>query len=309
MKYEKLKEVENRINELCLLRQLKTEAEHRKRIKCIKTLRLYIKIHSDKDGTFIRIDSRVLNDFKNSVNAKMGDLIDKVTILVNHGTSSDPEIYEWTNHFDESESFEIRSSLSYESIKLILTLSNKREIFKLSPTLSSLLLIYTSTKPNLLGSLYTYIIKNNLMIRNDHTVKCNEDLSKIFGTDEFKYTDLPEMVNDHLLVLDDIEIEIVKSVTNNLYIYDIPVEVDDLYQHPKIHSKDVYHLERKIDTINEIKKNLIKRKDILEEFCINPINFINKWICLELEEWSNKTSFFKDEYVQELMYELLKGVV
>lgn len=167
IKYEKLKEVENRINELCLLRQLKTEAEHRKRIKCIKTLRLYIKIHSDKDGTFIRIDSRVMNDFKNNTNAKMGDLIDNLMLLVKYSSSSEPEIYEWTNQLDKSESFEMRLPSSYESIKLIVTLSNKREIYKLSNSLSSLLSIFTSTKPNLLGTLYTYIMRNNLMIRDE----------------------------------------------------------------------------------------------------------------------------------------------
>ncbi|WUR04712.1 SWI/SNF complex component [Vairimorpha necatrix] len=361
-RYENLKKVENQINDLCLLKRLKIEAEHRKRIKCTKTLRLYINSYSDSDGFFFRLDSRVLNDFKNNREMKLSDLIERIYLIRSFKDQEDEfkieddlkfkdefkfeddlykdqddqrdssnkdqekiedqdkieyqelhdlnsneynndvdDICEWMMQGDDVESFEFRSK-NAKFFKLVLVLNNSRDIMKLSPSLSSLLQVSTCSKPNLLGLFYKYAIKNNLLDK-DSLVTCTEELRNIFKVDSFKFTDLPELVDDHLYPLDNIEILVQDGC------YDIILEVDDLFQHPKVHHKDVYNLERRIDTTFEIKNNLEKRRRILEDFSFNPLNFINKWISVDLEEFSNKTGVFRDERVQNIMYELLKDVL
>lgn len=322
-RYENLKKVENKINELCLSKRLKIEAEHLKRIKCYKTLRLFINMNVDSSGLYFRINSRVINDFKNLEKMVLSDLVDKFYVVFknkkineegsailesNTNKGEGDDIKEWVNQGDKVDSFELRYHKNCTDIKLILVINNDRDIMKLSQPFSTLFSVLTCTKPNLIGRLYKYIVKNSLF-EKDSLVKCNKELKDIFGLDSFYFTDLPDLIDNHLLPLDNIEIDIPCKINQSSYCFDIPIELDDLFQHPKVHYKDVYLLERKIDTINEIKKNLISRKKILQDFCDNPIGFINKWICIDLEEFSNKTSVFRNDKVQEIMYELLKDVI
>ncbi|EEQ81635.1 hypothetical protein NCER_101863 [Vairimorpha ceranae BRL01] len=350
-KFENLKKIENKINELCLLKKLQVEAEHRKRIKCVKTLRLFINTNVIKEKIFIRIDSRVINDFKNSEIMKFSDLIERTYIFteeiiptdattenislsnqtgkkydsedsgyisqckqpgssfVQEGTfCKNVDVYEWINQDSFIESFELRCPSSKININLVLVLKNTRNIYKLSLSLASLLSVASSTKPNLVGLLYKYVARNSLLDKNN-VVKCDEALKNVFLIDSFVFTELPELLEEHLFPIDNIEFNFICNDENKFHCIDIPLEVDDLYQQPKIYDKGVYALERKIDSVSKIKTNLEKRSTIIKEFIESPINFINKWICLELEDFSNKTNVFRDDTVQEIMYDLLKGVI
>lgn len=302
--FNKLKQIENTINKLCLKKYLNLESDHRKRIKCVKTIRLFINTVID-DTIFINISTRILNDFKNNMEMCLYDLIDKF-IIIFYNNKNVLEIFEWNNNDDKIESFEIKSKLIPSRVELTIVFKNDRNLFKLSDNLIKLLNKQTDTKSNVIGSLYTYIVKNELLDRKDYSVTLNNELKKAFGieTNVIKFTDINKLVDFCLGPIDDLVIDITRSLVT-----DIPIEVDDLYQQPKIHNKDVYLLERKIDTLLEIKNNLIKRCKVLEEFSKNPINYINKWVCLDLEEFYNKSIVFRDEEVQKLMYEILKEVI
>lgn len=302
--FNKLKQIENTINDLCLKKHLNLESDHRKRIKCVKTLRLFINTVIN-DTTFINIGTRVINDFKNNVEMSFFDLVDKLIIILYNGNNI-IEIFEWINNDDKIESFETRSKFVPSRVELTIVFKNHRNLYKLSDNLIRLLNKQTDTKANVIGGLYTYVVKNDLLDRKDYSVRLNDELKKIFKIENnfIKFTDFNNLVDFCLGPIDDLVIDI----TNSL-ITDIPIEVDDLYQQPKVHNKDVYLLERKIDTLMEIKNNLEKRCKVLEEFSKNPIEFANKWVCLDLEEFYIKSVVFRDEEIQKLMYEILKEVV
>ncbi|EOB11638.1 SWI/SNF complex component SNF12 [Nosema bombycis CQ1] len=338
-KFNKLKKIDSKLDKLCIEKRLHTEAEHLKRIKCTKTLRLFIK-STISNSVFIRIDSRVINDFKNHEVMKITDLIKRMCVIFNSDLEStldyynkilnnkvdeqvenddkikpssnlSVEIFEWNKTDNESiNSFELRSNNYHinnplNNIKILIEFENKRNLYKLSRVLREIINKFTDSKPNAITALWKYIHKNGLIKPGEIEIKADDKLKKLVNKDKFLFTDIPEIITDHLCPIDNLVIDI---PTDSFYkeIFDIPIEVDDLYHLPRVHSKEVYNYEKKIEMLIEFKKRLKDKKDILSKFSNNPIEFINRWICLDSTDYYTKTQFVLNKSVQDLLYEMIE---
>ncbi|EOB14256.1 SWI/SNF-related matrix-associated actin-dependent regulator of chromatin subfamily D member 1, partial [Nosema bombycis CQ1] len=290
-KFNKLKKIDSKLDKLCIEKRLHTEAEHLKRIKCTKTLRLFIK-STISNSIFIRIDSRVINDFKNHEVMKITDLIKRMCVIFNSDLESTLDYYNkiLNNKVDEQvendDKIKPSSNLSVEIFEWNKTDNESINSFELR-------------------TLWKYIHKNGLIKPGEIEIKADDKLKKLVNKDKFLFTDIPEIITDHLCPIDNLVIDI---PTDSFYkeIFDIPIEVDDLYHLPRVHSKEVYNYEKKIEMLIEFKKRLKDKKDILSKFSNNPIEFINRWICLDSTDYYTKTQFVLNKSVQDLLYEMIE---
>jgi len=335
---EKLRSIEKEVDRMCLQRKLSIEAEYLKRIKCRKVLRCYVKIEM-KNGLFIRMDSRVINDYKSGGEMKFSDVVKRFCVVLNsdlrstsemhieqfekgnstedvqHGVEQDAkhvsrnvdvnDFFEWAKGKEDIEAFEVSTKKTPEIIRLVFELENPRGIWRLSPKLSMLLMKYTDTKPNVITHLWRYVNKNGLMKTGSDFVKCNQSLKEILGVDEFALSELPDMIVPHLLPLDFLTVS-APAQDGYANIFDIPFEWDDLYQHPVLYSKRIHAVDRKIESLRQVLKKCEERERTLDEFAKDPVCFINKWLCIQMNEQCHRTLFFRNEEVQKRIFELLK---
>lgn len=344
--YDRLQSIEKEIDRLCLEKKLSMEADYLKRIKCKKSLRCYVKVGVGK-GVFIRLDSRVINDYKNGGEMKFSDAVkrfcivfdsslpatddihfgmpgasegrsdsmegsegakegseDRAEPMCNGGVSMDG-FYEWTNHGGETEAFEVNSPRTPRNIKLVFDLENPREIFKLSGKLSALLMKHTDTKPNIITHLWRYVNKNGLMSMESDVVECNPPLRELLGVERFVFPELPGLIVPHLCPLDHLVVDI-PPIDGYTEIFDIPFEWDDLYQQPALYSKRIHALDRKIESLKQILQRCEEREKVLGEFSQDPAGFINRWICVNMNDVSHRAPLFRKKDVQEKIFELLR---
>ncbi|ADM11407.1 uncharacterized protein Eint_041180 [Encephalitozoon intestinalis ATCC 50506] len=342
--YDKLQNIEAEIDRLCLEKKLNMEAEYLKRIKCKKSLRCYVKV-AMKKGIFIRLDSRVINDYKNGGQMKFSDVVKRFCVIfdssipttadIHFGPSSGSDesdrgmeedmtgdqegqlgqmkcknmsmenFFEWTKCNGDAEAFEVNSDKSPKTIRLMFDLENPREIFRLSPKLSNILGRYTDTKPNVITHLWRYINKSGLMSIDSDIVECNPLLKDILGVDRFSFPELPGLVAPHLCALDYLIVDI-PPVDEYTEIFDIPFEWDDLHQYPTLYTKKIHALDRKIESLRQLLKRCEERERVLNEFERDPTAFINRWICIDMNDACHRTPLFCNKDVQERVFELLK---
>src|SRR5690349_9909693 len=108
--YDRLQIIEDEIDKLCLQKKLSIEAEHLKRIKCKKSLRCYIKV-SMKDGIFIRLDSRVINDYKNGGEMKFSDAVKRFCVVFDSNLIPTLDIYSESSNDMKSQEFNINEGI------------------------------------------------------------------------------------------------------------------------------------------------------------------------------------------------------
>ncbi|CAD25308.1 hypothetical protein [Encephalitozoon cuniculi GB-M1] len=341
--YDRLQSIEKEIDRLCLGRKLNIEAEYLKRIKCKKFLRCYVRVGM-KRGVFIRLDSRVINDYKNGGEMKFSDVVKRLCIVFDSNLPSTTDIhaklssetggrdgateeiprddwgrsdsmhakdvsmedfFEWTKHSGDTEALEVSSDRTPSNIKLIFDLENPREIFRLSTKLGNLLMRYTDTKPNVVTHLWRYVNKNGLMSIDSDVVECNPLLKDILGVDRFSFPELPGLVVPHLCPLDYLVVDI-PPIDGHTEIFDIPFEWDDLYQCPTLYTKRIHALDRKVESLKQLLKRCEERENVLNEFEKDPVAFINRWICIDMSDACHRASLFRNKDVQEKVFELLK---
>ncbi|EPR79849.1 SWIB-domain-containing protein [Spraguea lophii 42_110] len=251
------------------------------------------------------------------------------------------KIFEWNkqkniltgNHF-EFDTFEFKiNNTTNTLLKCYFEFENTQDLHKLSPKLSYLLKRKVGTKTDIIIDIWKYIKTTKLpiqQIENDKRVTCDTLLNSIFNIDSFTYKQIPILINDHLLPLDNLIIEL--PLDNYERTIDIILEIDDLYEFPIIYkSNDLQLLENKINEINDAIIRTEEKIDNLNKFIINPIEFINGWVLNnskdlingyvednEVEEnttgsikaYNNQLldcEYFKNPVVQEAIYYLLQS--
>lgn len=331
--YDKLKAIEEEVDELCLKKKLGIEAEYLKRIKCKKAVRCYVSVFL-ANGVFLRLDSRVINDYRSGAEMKFSDVVKRFCVVFDSdlvstsdaycsppktqgdSVSSEAELqsnagvdpvdfFEWTKSDGGTEAFEVRSEKKPKNIKLVFDLENPREIFRLSPALRDLFMKCTDTKPGVLTCLWRYVNRNGLASTDSDVVVCDSTLREIFGVDSFTFAELPDIVVPHLCPLEYLVVDI-PSIDGYTEIFDIPFEWDDLYQHPSIYSPKIYGLERKIESLEHLLLRCKEREGTLRGFHEDPQGFINRWLCIDSGEPCHRTPFFCDVNVQKNVFELLR---
>lgn len=335
--HDRLKAIEEEIDRLCLQKRLSIEAEYLKRIKSKKALRCYVKV-SVRNGVFVRLDSRVINDYKNGGEMRFPDVVKRFCVVFDSNLTPTLDIhyrgggdgdttvdnresgaegdesnggmdaegfFEWTSGNGDPEAFEVKRDKVPRNIRLVLDFKNPREVFKLAPKLRNLLMKYTETKPNVLTHIWRYSNKNGLASTDPETVRCDAALRDVLGVDVFTFAELPELIVPHLCPLDYLVVDI-PPVDGHTEIFDVPFEWDDLYQYPSMYSTRVYALDKKIESLGCLLKRCREKEKTLDEFRRDPLGFINRWICVESNDPCYKTPFFCHRDVQEGVFRLLE---
>lgn len=324
---DKLEQLNSKIDEIALRKRLEIEAEHLKRIKCAKTIRLFT---SFTESCF-KINTRVLNDLTSEEKTQFWDLVKRVCVCFNTdvineamlavssdvelgrdsskeqvSSGQDPgssiEILEWTR-ISNADGFVAPVRENCRSIQVLVKLKNQRQIFRLNKRLGMLLNKYSDTKQNVIKDLYKYVNSNKLNDYATSNVTCDEVLERIFRVKSFNFNNLDAIIDP---LLEPIGYCVINVEMDKNQVWDIELEADDLGQMPVLYPTNVQQVEKKIEDNRALRKKIADRISLLEEFVEDPALFINRMVALESDGVGTKTVFYDDLAVQTALYELIK---
>jgi len=328
---EKLDGLNQKLDEIALQKRLEIEAEHLKRISCVKLLRLFCSY----SGSSLGINTRVLNDVGGEDKTHFWDLVKRVCVCLNtqfttaekeaeggdlEAASGMPiEIFEWTRESGTC-GFIVPLNETCKRIQILVKLANQRSVYRLSPALTRLLGKFTDTRYNVIKEIYKYVNTHKLNDYATSNVKCDEKLQDIFKVSEFNFNSIQGMLEPHLhpifYCVVDVDTEMIRNANEEVpasdnintsnSIWDIELEVDDLTQMPVLYPKNVLQLEKKIDDIKTLKRKTLERIDLLSEFSKDPAQFINRKLGVGSDSIGTKTIFYDDLNVQSALFELIK---
>ncbi|EED44308.1 SWIB-domain-containing protein [Enterocytozoon bieneusi H348] len=296
MKLEtKLEELDFILNKMALEKRLQIEAEHLKRIKIAKIVRIYTVIENKSLKVFIRILNNLTGELKVD-SIRIWELIKRIVII------STDEIYEWTAE-SQAEAFLVKNINLNKPYKLLIKFNNFMGLFKLDDKLKILLNLYADSKPNVIKEIYKYINNKGLLNHTTGIVTSDKSLENIFNVTQFDFNDISSMLDEKLFPIDYCNINI--NLNNTTSIYDVEVDIDDITQMPILYSSEVKMLIKKIEGNKILEKKLKGNIKILQEFIKNPIQMISKFLILEKDIKGIKTKYFDDLNIQTALFELL----
>jgi len=149
--------------------------------------------------------------------------------------AGEPEVVEWnsTGKVGESDGFELRRQglPASKQVRLVLRLANVPERYKLSPGLATVLALATASRPECVLALWQYIKLHKLQESDEKKQVLNDKaLTSLFGVEKMSFSELPDVIQPHLLPLDPIEIlyELdLEQTGSSLLVQDVEVEVED----------------------------------------------------------------------------------
>jgi SWI/SNF-related matrix-associated actin-dependent regulator of chromatin subfamily D len=160
-------------------------------------------------------------------------------------------------------------------------------------------------------------------------IRCDNRLAQIFGYPQLHFSQLPELITQHLTRPDPIVIDYTiradKAFHQSSKAYDVEVELDSAARQKMVNivsstqaQKEIMGLDDKIvQCVQSINNSKIKR-DFLMQFSKEPVEFINKWIAsqardlevilgeskVNLEE-IRQTDFYKQPWMKEAVFHYL----
>ncbi|KAM0686960.1 SWI/SNF and RSC complex subunit Ssr3 [Conglomerata obtusa] len=335
--YEKLKRMEKKLDQTILKKHLQIEEQHNTRIFCLKRLRFFLKLKLVENNLHLRLDGRVINDYKNSHEMRTSELIKSLFVIVDEeacmnnnvimqeavtddnrkDTNNDckqmignENIYEWYQGEDVFDSFELIHKSIPKKIKIIINFDNSYDLVRLGPALQNLLKIHTTTKTNAIIEMWKYIRLNNLIDKNG-VVNCDDALLKIFNVESFCLNDLTQKMNRHFLSLDVLAFDV--PVSDYERVFDVVLERDDLTEMPILYKdKNICILDKKIQSVLECIEGVKDKKKTLEKFMQDPIKFTNEFLLIEKGDidflsGGSQQGFYSDPELQEYIYTFLKN--
>ncbi|RCI06164.1 SWI SNF, matrix associated, actin dependent regulator of chromatin, sub d, member 1, partial [Rhizopus stolonifer] len=213
---------------------------------------------------------------------------------------------------------------------IMLHLDHNPQKFKLSPALADLLDVKVETKPQIVMGIWNYCKCHKLQdVEDKRLIRCDNRLAQIFGYPQLHFSQLPELIIQHLSRPDPIvinyTIRVDKPFHQSSKAYDIEVELDSPVRQKMIHvvsstqtQKEIMALDDKIiQCVQSINNSKIKQ-DFLMQFSKEPVEFINKWIASQardlevilgesktnLEEM-RQTEFYKQPWMREAVFHYL----
>lgn len=199
--------------------------------------------------------------------------------------------------------------------RILLWLDWVPERFRLSHALGGVLGLHTETRTRVLMALWQYIKLHKLQDQEDRKIiHNNAELKAVFGCDSMSFTQIPQLIQEHLLVPEPVEIQytircgFVVVVCCNLYffrskllshrlhgdpldteeVFDIPFEIDEsvaVHLQPA-HKKEIESLDELIsNSLRQIAEHKANR-DFLLNFANNPAEFINTMVAAQTRDWT-----------------------
>ncbi|ORY01317.1 hypothetical protein K493DRAFT_278090 [Basidiobolus meristosporus CBS 931.73] len=281
---------------------------------------------------------------------KFSSFLQSIIIELDHDPENYPEgeLIEWHKSYSNQDfdGFEIkRRGDKNVKAKIILTLDNPSEKYKFSQDLIQVIQTERGTQASAIIALWEYIKMNGLRDEEQRdTVNNDELLQKLFGMEQMKLSQLPELLWTHFFPPDPVVIEytirVDKEYHISRYAYDLTVDGEDNSKGKSTNNtslqgypKDITSLDEKIMQCIQSMGNSKSKRDFLLEFSRHPVRFIDKYLanyCQEMEvnvgesvvnaEDRRKSEFYKQPWVdtsvvhylsaktQQRMQELMKMV-
>lgn len=346
--YKELVEFEKKLDATIMRKRLDIQEALGKPTKIKRTLRLFVSNTTSQPMNNEELDFNLNNDIAPSWTLKIeGKLLDcptspKLTsffrsIVVE--LDRDPNLYpegnvvEWqrqSGHADYDHIEVKRKGDMNVKAKIMLTPEYNPQKYKLSNILSDLLDMKVDTKPHIVMGLWNYCKNHKLQDAEDkRIIRCDTRLSQIFGFPQLHFSQLPELVSQHLSKPDPVVIEYLIRVDKPFHasskVYDVEVELESAVRQKMMHivsstqsQKEIMaHDEKIVQCVQSINNSKIKR-DFLSQFSKEPVEFINKWIAsqardlevilgenkMNLEEL-RKSDFYKQPWVKEAVFHYL----
>lgn len=307
--------MDDALNKFALEKRLAIEAEHLKRIKTTKYIRLYVV----RNNNILKVFARVLNNYNGELKDDSLDFWELVgrVVIYSEDTHS---INEWTKK-DGAYAFLVKDAT--ENMKICIKMKNNMKLFKVSHKIQNVLNITCESKPNIVKEFYRYVTFNNFLDHTNGQVNCDENLKEIFGVEHFDFNEIENMFSKELEFIDYCEINLKEDskkeekqdeakkakvdLENFVKMFDIEVECDDITQMPILFTPDIKMLSKKIEGNKMLEKRMRNTISMLEEFVENPIQMISKYLILEKDIMGIKTKYFEDLNIQSALFELLNA--
>ncbi|KAI4292949.1 SWI/SNF-related matrix-associated actin-dependent regulator of chromatin subfamily D [Pancytospora philotis] len=322
---QKLELLDAHLDRLSLSKRLQIEAEHLKRIKVLKTVRIYVTPSEDT----IKINTRIIDSARPGDATGLWDIVKRVVVsadtsvpvlaeavdadghvaAVEHATAGAvgpadraEDVFEWTRECG-GEAFVVPRKREWRSAQLLVKLANSRQVYKLHSSIARLFNKYADTKPNIIKDFYRYINDRKLNDYSTSDVLCDAELEAALGMKTFNFNEIAAIVDR---LVEPCGYCVVNIGLDACSAWDINVECDDLGQMPVLYPKIVQQMEKKIETNRQAAQKTADRIALLEEFAADPMFFINRRIVLESETLGMRTGFYDDMGVQNAVFELIK---
>ncbi|KAG1470813.1 hypothetical protein G6F56_002469 [Rhizopus delemar] len=259
-----------------------------------------------------------------------------ISVELDRDPNSYPEgnMIEWqrqTNSTNDYDTIEIKRKGDMNiNCRIVFHLEHNPQKYKLSPILSDLLDTQLDTKLQIVMGIWNYCKMQKLQDNEDkRIIRCDHRLAQIFGYPQIHFSQIPELINQHLSRPDPIVIEYTIRVDKPFHAsskaYDIDIEVDSVARQKMVSiissngvQKEIMACDDKIvQCVQSINNSKIKR-DFLLQFSKEPIEFINKWIAsqardlevilgeskVKLEEIGD-ADFYKQPWMKEAVFHYL----
>lgn len=204
-------------------------------------------------------------------------------------TEGDRQLVEWVNTPSavESDGFEVRRQgiPANKKISIIMRLANVPKRYKLSDEMASVLAMPTGSKPEVVLALWQYIKLHKLQESDEKKNVINDKaLVSLFKVEKMPFTDIPQVIQPHLLPLDPVEIEYDLDLEHggSLVVHDVEVELDDPSKSKPPVAPSVAAVQREIGVIDQrisecvsalrTAKATIK---VLDSYATDPITCVN----------------------------------
>jgi len=207
------------------------------------------------------------------------------------------ELVEWINgpNATETDGWEIRrSGLPFnKKVIIVLRFSDMPTRFKLSEGLANVLSMQTGNKPEVILALWQYIKLHKLQESDEKKQILNDAaLKSLFRCDKMAFSDLPNVIHQHLLPLDPVHIEYDLDLEHGgLIIQDVEVELEDPSKSRPAATPSIAAIQREIGLIDQrisecvsAMKTAQSAARVLQSFAKDPITCANTLISRQIAD-------------------------
>lgn len=319
--FHKLRRIEEQLDKNTLKRYLEFEEQHNTRLKCLKRLRIFLKLNIIDNNIHLRIDGRVINDYKNIVETRMSELLKRVLVVFNVNTETFSNVI-YLDNINSAADCENTIRTSSGSLKEKIEVFEECEKIKKNENVFEWINsgkkidsfeVCDSVIPETIKIIFEFDNSKDL-------VRLSEPLRNLLQTDTitktkalieiWKYIRIKNLVDlsgqvtcdealKSVFKTDHVHLDNIKSMIYQHFlpleifsfdipvrhyerIFDINIERDDLTDFPAIFKdRNINILEKKIQNTIESIGLVNDKKEILNQFANNPVKFMNKLLLVE----------------------------
>lgn len=272
---------------------------------------------NDSPSWTLRMEGRVIENMgggtnyntpgiRTSINRKFSSFFSKIFIQLDKELYPENDIIEWHKAAQpyDCNGFEVKRPGNQETTaKIILHLDHQPPQYKLSSDLARILGMSgrAETRARILMQVWQYIKVNKLQDPEDRkTIINNPVLKEIFGCDRMQFSQIPQLLTEHLSPPEpyeiDFKIKLSGSAQQSERVFDIQVQIDD----PAIinttsatldsSSKEIEQLDEQISRYIQQINKLKRKRDFILQFAKAPVEFINSYCDSQLRDYKITTS-------------------